>query len=110
MHTPITSKLNGSVSLSGSITPQLTSDLSWFDRLKLNKLKRIQQWVEQGWQQVVQAWSNPPELRVWQRRDRSGQVHWYTYDPYTNQSASFGSEADVKAWINDHLVLRRYPN
>ncbi len=112
MHTPIPSKLNNPSSLSGSATPQSTSDQTWISTFRLIqvpliKLLPIKLWGEQVWQRMINYWSNPPELQVWQRRDRAGHVHWHTFDPYTNQSASFGSEADVKAWIDDHLAQRQ---
>ncbi len=107
MHTPITSQLDSPASLAGSITPQPITTATGAATLQLNRIKA---WGQQRWQRLVHYWSNPPELQVWQRRDRSGRLHWQTYDPYTNQSASFGSEADVKAWIDEHLAQRQFAN
>ncbi|MDV2991144.1 MAG: hypothetical protein N4J56_000798 [Chroococcidiopsis sp. SAG 2025] len=39
------------------------------------------------------------ELQVKQRRDRQGNTWWQAFDPTTNQSVSFGSEAEMRSWI-----------
>jgi hypothetical protein len=39
------------------------------------------------------------ELQVEQRRDRRGNTWWQAFDPTTNESVSFGSEAEMRAWI-----------
>ncbi|MGL4618325.1 hypothetical protein [Chroococcidiopsis sp.] len=39
------------------------------------------------------------ELQVKQRRDRQGNTWWQAFDPTTNQSTSFGSEAEMRSWI-----------
>ncbi|HEY9622834.1 MAG TPA: hypothetical protein V6C78_20925 [Crinalium sp.] len=49
--------------------------------------------------------SNTSEPRIWQRRDRSGQLIWHVYDPTTNQSSRFTSEAEVRAWLDQRYYL-----
>lgn len=39
------------------------------------------------------------ELQVRQRRDRQGNTWWQAFDPNTRESASFGSEAEMRSWI-----------
>jgi len=39
------------------------------------------------------------ELQVKQRRDRQGNIWWQAFDPNTDESASFGSEAEMRSWI-----------
>ncbi len=39
------------------------------------------------------------ELQVEQRRDRYGHLFWKIYDPTTHKSYTFGSEGDVRIWI-----------
>lgn len=39
------------------------------------------------------------ELQVKQRRDRQGNTWWQAFDPTTDESASFGSEAEMRSWI-----------
>lgn len=39
------------------------------------------------------------ELQVHQRRDRQGNTWWRAFDPNTRESVSFGSEAEMRSWI-----------
>lgn len=39
------------------------------------------------------------ELQVKQRRDRQGNTWWQAFDPNTNESTSFGTEAEMRSWI-----------
>jgi hypothetical protein len=39
------------------------------------------------------------ELQVQRHRDRQGNIWWQAFDPNTNESVSFGSEAEVRYWI-----------
>jgi len=39
------------------------------------------------------------ELQVKQRRDRQGHTWWQAFDPKTDESVSFGSEAEMRTWI-----------
>ena len=42
------------------------------------------------------------ELKVWQKSDRWGKSYWLAFDPITGLSHSFGSEAEVRIWIEQH--------
>ncbi len=50
---------------------------------------------------LVEYLNSQSEIKVWQRQDRFGNDYWDVYDPNTNRSASFGSEAEVRSWIED---------
>lgn len=39
------------------------------------------------------------EPKVSQRRDCKGRVHYQLYDPRSNTFAAFGSEAEIRAWL-----------
>jgi len=54
-------------------------------------LQRIGQWF-------AQVTSRRLELRVWQTRHRD-RGYWHAYDPLTGQAACFGSEAEMRIWI-----------
>lgn len=46
------------------------------------------------------AWSiRGNELQVHQHRDRQGNTWWQAFDPKTDESVSFGSEAEMRTWI-----------
>ncbi|GAX38008.1 hypothetical protein [Nodularia sp. NIES-3585] len=51
------------------------------------------------WQKLVTALSASSELQVWQKSDRSGHIYWQAYNPITGRSACFGSEAEMRVWI-----------
>lgn len=54
-------------------------------------LQRIGQWF-------VQVTSRRLELRVWQTRSRD-RWYWRAYDPLSGQAACFGTEAEMRLWI-----------
>lgn len=58
------------------------------------------------WQYLVTIFTKQPELQVRQQFDRFGNSWWEAYDPVTGRSASFGSELDMLAWIEE-LYSRR---
>lgn len=39
------------------------------------------------------------ELQVRQHRDRQGNTWWQAFDPTRDESTSFGSEAEMRSWI-----------
>lgn len=39
------------------------------------------------------------ELQVKQQRDSQGNMWWQAFDPNTNESTSFGSESEMRTWI-----------
>lgn len=51
------------------------------------------------WQKLVTALSASSELQVWQKSDRYGHVFWQAYNPMTGRSACFGSEEEMRVWI-----------
>ena len=42
------------------------------------------------------------EPQIKPKRDRDGNSYWQVYDFKTNQSSAFGSEQEVRAWIDNH--------
>jgi hypothetical protein len=49
-----------------------------------------------------------PELRIWQKQDRNGHIHWYVYDPLTSKSISFASELEMLSWLEDFHSRSRW--
>jgi hypothetical protein len=54
------------------------------------------------WQNLANQIFTTPDLQVRQTRDRFGNSKWRVYDPFTEQSNSFASEDEVRAWIEQH--------
>lgn len=47
-----------------------------------------------------------PEVRVWQRRDRLGHVGWHGYDPTTGDYVCFGTEDEIRSWIEQRYYSK----
>lgn len=41
------------------------------------------------------------EPQIKQKQDRHGNQYWQAYDSSTNKSCTFGSEQDVRAWLEN---------
>lgn len=63
-------------------------------------LFQLQQILKKMRGNVLQWLSSNSEPRIWQSKDRKGNIYWHIYDPRTAQSSQFSSEAEVKAWID----------
>jgi hypothetical protein len=48
---------------------------------------------------IVRFLTADRQLRIWQRTRRGRQV-WFAYDPITDQTRQFFSEADVRLWLD----------
>lgn len=56
------------------------------------------------WDAVAAPTSSEP--RVWQKRDRFGQIYWQVYDPIRDRSARFSSEQEVRQWLEENFYIR----
>jgi hypothetical protein len=63
-------------------------------------LPKLQQILKQIGQNLLRWLSSNLEPRIWQSKDRKGNISWHIYDPVTAQSNHFSSEAEVRAWID----------
>jgi len=95
MHTHLNSQLNRPNPLAKSVTITSTDRPNW-----IGSFKQMGQAV---WQQWMRYLTTPPDFNVWQHRNPAGHLYWHVYDPHTNQSACFSSEAEVKLWIEQRL-------
>ncbi|AFZ25485.1 hypothetical protein Cylst_3333 [Cylindrospermum stagnale PCC 7417] len=57
------------------------------------------------WQSLVRLLTTSSELQVWQTH-RGGDTAWHAYDPMTGRSACFGSEAEMRMWIEMQYYSR----
>jgi len=56
--------------------------------------------VGRVWQFVSHLIFNPDEPTVWHKVDRQGRIiSWHVYDPSTGHSICFGSEMEVRLWL-----------
>ena len=42
------------------------------------------------------------EVKVWRSLDRSGNISWHVYDPYTERTYNFASETEVRVWLDSY--------
>lgn len=59
--------------------------------------------LSQCWQTFL-GYVTGPSLRIWQTHDRNGQVWWWIHDPVTRCNLQFGSENELRSWIEQHLL------
>jgi hypothetical protein len=64
-----------------------------------SKGQSIMALIENLWQNAIAALTEEQELKIWQKRDRNGHIHWHAYDPCIGKSVSFASELEMIIWI-----------
>jgi len=63
--------------------------------------------LKQWWKGLMHWFDSSAEPRVWQKHDRQGNpLYWCVYDPELGRSMSFGSEMEVRLWL-EHRFYRR---
>jgi hypothetical protein len=67
----------------------------------IRKVQSILTLIKKFWQNAISAITTEPELRIWQKQDRYGCIHWYAYDPLTSKSVSFASELEMLCWLEN---------
>ncbi|QKD81088.1 hypothetical protein HPC62_01880 [Thermoleptolyngbya sichuanensis A183] len=81
------------------------SSLDSLERLttktRLQKMQALSKRIEA----VLNRFGSEPEPRVWQTGDRAGNIVWHVYDPTSNRSATFASEAEVRVWLEERYRL-----
>lgn len=66
----------------------------------INFPKQILLLMKNTWQHFLTLLVHSSELQVWQESDRQGRTFsWHAYDPLTGRSACFGSEEEMRIWI-----------
>ncbi|MBE8998170.1 MULTISPECIES: hypothetical protein [unclassified Nostoc] len=64
---------------------------------KFNVLLNLQKY----WQHFVIWMASGSDLQVWHESDWRGHISsWHAYDPMTGRSACFGSEEEMRIWID----------
>lgn len=57
--------------------------------------------ISRLWQQFYTWLVSSSDLQVWQESDSHGDTAcWRAYDPITGRSACFGSEEEMRIWID----------
>ncbi len=67
--------------------------------------------LQKVWQSVLRWISSSSELQVWQESDCHGCICcWHAYDPMTGSSACFGSEEEMRIWIEQCYYTKQIHN
>ncbi len=54
---------------------------------------------------AIATWvTQSSELKVSERCDRHGNLYYQVYDPHTQKSANFGSEAEIRYWLEQRYA------
>ncbi len=89
----------------------MKSDFSCFDEIQKNEISyetpsvpdvarvNIHSKLTTFLRNLCAALLKSNELQVHQHRDRKGNTWWRAFDPVTDESVSFGSEAEMRSWI-----------
>lgn len=62
----------------------------------------------QVWHAITNLVSHRPDVRVWQRTDRFGQVGWHGYDPISGDYVCYGTEDEIRSWIEQRYYTREW--
>lgn len=62
--------------------------------------------LQKAWHSLVIAITNSSQLQVWQTHLPNGDSSWHAYDPMTGRSVCFGSETEMRVWIETQYYAR----
>lgn len=66
----------------------------------------IGQSLRRVWTFLVDLVNRHPDIRVWQRTNRFGEIGWHGYDPSTGDYVCFGTEDEIRSWIEQRYYTR----
>lgn len=88
------------------------SDYHWLKVQEFNQLLKktapsqsqftLPRWV-QLWKRLISPLVNRAEPKIYQKRDRWGNVYYQVHDPVSGFSGAFNTEEEVRIWLD-----RRY--
>jgi len=59
------------------------------------------------WQSLINVMSTSSELQVWHTVGHGGHGCWHAYHPVTRRSQSFGTEAEMRMWIEQQYYINQ---
>ncbi|MDZ7952083.1 hypothetical protein [Nostoc sp. DedQUE09] len=75
-------------------------------------MKIVDQWLllksklQEFWHSLITVMASSSQLQVWQNHLANGDCSWHAYDPMTGRSACFGSEAEMRMWIETQYYTK----
>ncbi len=59
--------------------------------------------IDNFWSKLIDRKTEP---KVWQKCDRKGNTYWLIFNPITGLYISFGSEQEVRIWLEERYYHR----
>jgi hypothetical protein len=69
------------------------------NRPERDRLSALKDRLNQLFQWVLNTAAGSAEPQITQKRDRAGNLYFKVYDPSSGESMSFGSEREIRTWI-----------
>ncbi|MEH2085011.1 MAG: hypothetical protein V7K89_35070 [Nostoc sp.] len=75
-------------------------------------MKIVDKWLllksklQKSWYSLITVMASSSQLQVWQNHLANRDCYWHAYDPMTGRSACFGSEAEMRIWIETHYYTK----
>lgn len=79
-------------------TPTTVTEL--IERNRVGKVAPQSNRLKEILSHLLQLVSPSNQPKITQRVDRSGEVIWTVYDPITKNAMQFGSETEVRTWLD----------
>jgi hypothetical protein len=70
----------------------------------LRLVQRLKDEVGKVSKAIATRFKHSSDPTVSERRDRLGNVYYQVYDPRTHKSAVFGSEAEIRYWLEQRYA------
>jgi hypothetical protein len=86
--------------ISSSFTPQTSLEKSQLIQLR----QQLKDWASKVSKAIATQVMHSSDPTVNERRDRRGNVYYQVYDPHTQKSMVFGSETEVRYWLEQRYA------
>jgi hypothetical protein len=64
-------------------------------------------WLSNIWQFLVDILFQDNELKVWEKKDKQGNIYWKIYHPATGNTVYLASEQEARIWIDRYVFTGR---
>ena len=69
----------------------------------MNIIQNVNSIIDNFWSKLIYRKTEP---KVWQKCDREGNIYWLIFNPITSLYISFGSEQEVRIWLEERYYHR----
>ncbi len=57
--------------------------------------------IQAAWHRLAEFWRDRTDIQIWRSHERNGETHWHVFDPQTDHTDNFASEAEMRIWIDE---------